>query len=225
MLFADNTNIFVKAKNKALAYEKANTILKFVNMYMMTNKLHINMSKSCFIDFKSEKNSPLPNEELKVLIQNIKIERVTEAKFLGVTINENLKKLFKKLSCSTGILNTIKDNIPDDLHISLYHTLIESYLTYGITVWGGVTDNKLLPLLKLQKKWLRILVGDKEAYLDKFKVSARVRLFEEQNLGAEYFYREHTKPLFTKHSVMNVRNLFVYHCFNEIFKILKLSTQ
>ena len=76
VLFADDTNIFVKAKNKALACEKANTILEFVNLYMMTNKLHINMSKSCFIDFKSEKNS-LPNEELNVLIQNIEIERVT----------------------------------------------------------------------------------------------------------------------------------------------------
>ena len=68
------------------------------------------MSKSCFIDFKSEKNSPLPNEELKVLIQNIEIKRVTEAKFLGVTIDENLNwnSHLKKLSCSTGILNTIK---------------------------------------------------------------------------------------------------------------------
>ena len=60
MLFADDTNIFVKAKNKALAYEKANTIIEFVKLHMMTNKLHINMSKRCFIDFKSEKNSPLP---------------------------------------------------------------------------------------------------------------------------------------------------------------------
>ena len=62
------------------------------------------MSKIGFIDFKSEKNSQLPNEELNVLIQNIEIKRVTEAKFLGVTINENLnwdsnlKKLYKKLS-------------------------------------------------------------------------------------------------------------------------------
>ena len=154
MLFADDTNIFVKAKNKTLAYEKANTILKFVNLYMMTNKVHINMSKSCFIDFKSEKNSPLPNEELKVLIQNIEIKRVTEAIDENLNWNSHLKKLYKKLSCSTGILNTIKDNIPDDLHKSLYHTLFESHLTYGITVWGGVTNNKLLRLFKLQKKML-----------------------------------------------------------------------
>ena len=87
----------------------------------------------------------------------------------------------------TGILNVIKDNIPDDLHKSLYHTLFESHLTYGITVWGGVTNNKLLPLFRLQQKCLRRLFGDKEAYLDKLKNSARVRLFEEQKLGVEFF--------------------------------------
>ena len=83
---------------------------------MMTNKLHVNMSKSCFIDYKSEKNSPLPNEELKVLIQNIEIKPVTEAKFVVVTIDENLNwysHLYKKLSCSRGMLNTIKNDIPD----------------------------------------------------------------------------------------------------------------
>ena len=57
---------------------------------MTTHKLRINMSKSCFIDFKSKKNSQLPNEELNVLMQNIEVKCVTEAKFLVVTIDENL---------------------------------------------------------------------------------------------------------------------------------------
>ena len=138
VLFADDTNIFVKAG----AYEKANTILEFVNLYTITNKLLINLFKSCFIDFKSEKNSPLPNDELNFLIQNIEVKRVTKAKFLEVTIDKNLNcnsHLYKNFSCTTGIFNTIKDNIPDDLHKSLYHTLFESHLTYGITVWEGVT--------------------------------------------------------------------------------------
>ena len=80
---------------------------------------------------------------------------------------------------------------------------LKAILTYGITVWRGVTNNKLLPLFRLQKKCLRILFGDKEAYLDKFKTSARVRLFEEQKLEVEFLKRKHGKPLFTKHSVMN----------------------
>ena len=49
VLFADDTNIFVKAKNKALAYEKSYTILEFVNLYRMKNKLHMNMSKAALL--------------------------------------------------------------------------------------------------------------------------------------------------------------------------------
>ena len=82
-------------------------------------------------------------------INNVVIKQVNEARFLGVTLDENLNwkshiyKLSKKLSCSAGILNLIKDSIPEDLYKSLYFTLFESHLSYGITVWGGVSNNKL----------------------------------------------------------------------------------
>ena len=102
VLFADDTNIFVKAVNKMLAYEKANKVLEQLNLYMLVNKLHINMSKCCFIDFKSPK-SDNKNENYALKIKTTKIKQVNEAKFLGVTIDENLnwnshiKKLSKKL--------------------------------------------------------------------------------------------------------------------------------
>ena len=129
MLFAGDTNIFVKAVNKMLAYEKANKVLEQLNLYMLVNKLHINITKCCFIDFKSPK-SDNKNENYALKIKTTKIKQVNEAKFLGVTIDENLnwnshiKKLSKKLSCSAGILNLIKDNIPEELHKNLYYTLI-----------------------------------------------------------------------------------------------------
>ena len=56
--------------------------------------------------------------------------------------------LTKKLSCCTGSLNQIIESIPENLHKDLYHTLFESSLTYGISVWGGSTNAKLLPLFK-----------------------------------------------------------------------------
>ena len=55
----------------------------------------------------------------------------------------------------------------------LYHTLFESDLVYGITVWGGIAQNKLNPIFVTQKMCLRILFGNKAAYLDKFKTCVR----------------------------------------------------
>ena len=118
-------------------------------------------------------------------------------------------------------MNRISGYVPVDLYKDLYHTLFESYLTYGITLWGGVSDCKLRPLFNEQKKVIRILFGDKEKYLDKFRTCARSRSFPHQQLDSEFYIKEHSKPLFNKKEIMSAKNLYAYHCGNEIFKILK----
>ena len=135
---------------------------------------------------------------IELKIQNSPLKKVQEIKFLGVIIDENLnwnmhiRTLAKKLAMSSGILNRIKDNIPTTLHKDLYHTLFESHLTYSITFWGGVSDNKLDPLFKAQKKCIRNMFGDKEKYLNKFKTCARKRPYESQILGSEFYKKDHT---------------------------------
>ena len=74
---------------------------------------------------------------------------------------------------------------------------------------------------RIQKKALRILFGDLEAYKMKFMTSARTRPLASQTLGHEFFKREHTKPLFKEQNILVVNNLYSLHCFMETFKILK----
>ena len=175
------------------------------------------------------KNTPdaedRPNSNIQ--IGDTSLTHVTETKFLGVIIDDRLswephiKMLTKKLASCTGSLNRIKDNIPEHLHIDLYHTLFESHLAYGIMVWGGVSPNKLQSLITAQKRCIGIMFGDKEAYLDKFKTCVRARPVESQILTSEFFTKEHSKPLFVKHEILSLQNLYFYHCANETFKILK----
>ena len=68
---------------------------------------------------------------------------------------------------------------------------------------------------------MRILFGDKEAYLDKFKTSCRTRPIETQILGTAYYMKEHTKPLFHKHKILAFKNLYNYQICLETLKILK----
>ena len=196
VLFADDTNIFITAKSREKVYENANKVLSSVNCYMLANKLHINTGKSCYIEFSksphSNKEGIIPSHP-EITINGTILEKVKETKFLGVTIDENLNwnahraKLAKKLATCSGMLNRIKDSIPQSLHKDLYHTLFESHLTYGITVWGGASNNKLEPLFKAQKMCVRIMFGNKEKYLDKFKTCARCRPFAEQKLGSDFY--------------------------------------
>ena len=78
----------------------------------------------------------------------------------------------------------------------------------------------------IQKKCIRMLFGDFEAYLDKFKTCVRARPMPKENqiLGPSFYEKENTKPLFKKHKLLAVQNLYTYHCFMEIYKILKFRT-
>ncbi len=134
----------------------------------------------------------------------------------------HIKSLIKKLKCANGQISRIAKFVPDELHKTLYQTLFESHLTYGISVWGGVAKHKLAKVFNAQKHCLRILFGDKEAYFDKFKTSVRTRPLLEQILGQEFYELEHSKPLFNKRDILTVYNLYNYHMLQITFKLLKL---
>ena len=78
VLFADDTNIFIAAKGKNIAYQKANEVLSSVHRYMLANKLHINTGKSCYLQFsnsRSNKDEETPSDQ-EININGIPLERV-----------------------------------------------------------------------------------------------------------------------------------------------------
>ena len=97
-------------------------------------------------------------------------------------------------------------------------------MTYCIIVFGTVSKTWTEKLFKIQKHCIRILFGDLEKYLDKFKTSAHTQPFEIQRLGAEFFCKEHTKPLFNKLGILAFQNLLNYQICLETLKTLKLRT-
>jgi hypothetical protein len=196
---------------------------------MKCNLLHINKKKCCYIYFspKKCKNVNEDLDDLHLSIDGTIIKRVRQAKFLGVTIDDqlswkpHLELLNKKLKSACGRIYRIKNCLPESLHKLVYHTLFESHLSYGITVWGGVSVNNLDPLFKTQKKCIRILFGDKKAFEEKFKTCARCRPIDKQYLDSEFYSKESTKPLFKAHDLLSVHNLYKQRCIMELFKIIK----
>lgn len=97
-------------------------------------------------------------------------------------------------------------------------------MSYCISVWGATHQNKIENLFVTQKKCIRVLFGDREAFLDKFRTCARVRPFGDQILGQSFYQQEHTKPIFTNQTILTVQNLYTHRCFMEVLKILKFRT-
>ena len=242
VLFADDTNIFVTGNTKDEAFITANIVLKSVQHYMSANQLHINLSKSYYIHFDPSRGDSTRicarsqlfdisnSDHYKIKINGTVIKQVTEIKFLGVILDEQLswephiESLCKRLKSNIGVLCRLRDVVPKKLYNSLYHTLFESHISYCISVWGGTGKGKIDKVFILQKKCVRILFGDLDAYLDKYNTCARMRTFQKQILGSEFFRKEPSKPLFVEQNLLTIHNLYIYHCCLEIFKILKFRT-
>ena len=201
-----------------------------MNMYMLRNLLHIKLDKSYYMHFPPKIQTNIVENSITdtaIYIGKVKIKKVDEIKFLGVTIDNKLswdahiRKLKNKLKATLAVISRIFPYIQPENYKALYHTLFESHLTYCISAWGGVPSHKTDTLFSIQKKCLRILYGDREEYINKFCTAARTRPYGEKLLDNTFYEREHSKPLFNENGIMNFKNLYTYMTTNELLKIIK----
>ena len=85
-LFADDTTIFFSSKPSAMVEKVLNDELKKVNKWLVSNKLSLNINKSCYLNFSLLHN---PSTDINVKIANKLLERkrVTSIWEFLLTIN------------------------------------------------------------------------------------------------------------------------------------------
>ena len=244
VLFADDTNIFITAESEAEAYSMANTTLSNVRNYMISNQLHINLSKCMYIHFKPKINNQerqscarakthASHTKFSLTIGETKLKKVASAKFLGVIIDENLTwdehiiYIESKLLSCIATIKRIRKFIPKMYHNQLYHSLFLPHLTYGLSSWGGACPSKLNKIFSLQKRCIRILYGKQISFdhSEYYETCARARpyLSKEEHVIKDYEL-EHTKPLFNENQLLTIHNLYKLQLITETFKIKKLNS-
>ena len=98
------------------------------------------------------------NDNYNMTFADSFIATVPNSKYQGVTIDnklsfyEHIKLLESKVSRSVGILNKLKSFILQQTLLQLYHSLVYSPLTYGITIWGSTHTTYLQKLQNLQNR-------------------------------------------------------------------------
>ena len=140
ILFADDTNLFVNGKTVVEVINKVNTILSNLKKYLEANYLHINVLKSKFIHFKSPRNQST-HIDYGVRFGNQDLQKVDSIKFLGVIIdhklswNEHIQFLTNKVRSSVGQLYDMRKVISKNLKNSVYNAIVNSQMSYAVTVW------------------------------------------------------------------------------------------
>ena len=163
VLFADDTNIFFGHHNLDVLVHTLNHELSLLSKWFSANKLSLNLNKTNYILFAHRQRKTDFNK-IAISINNINISRVTETKFLGVVIDENLgwnghiNLLESKISKTIGVLAKLKNIFPRSILLMLYNSLILPYLNYCTMIWASeYNENKLHKIFVLQKKAVRII--------------------------------------------------------------------
>ena len=164
-LFADDTNLFLYGQKLKELEFRANTYLSNMHHWFVANKLSLNIDKTCYTVFS--KGHLKGDYELNLYLGMNKITKVSSCKYLGMTIDDNLKwdlhvdVVYKKLMKFTGIFYKLRNVLPQDSLKRLYYAFVHPHLIYGIEVYGSARNSVLDKLNKLNNKILRILQNKK----------------------------------------------------------------
>lgn len=157
LLYADDTILMAESPDDLQS--ALNTMSNFCKL----NKLEINVTKTNIMVFSKGKIRKLPI----IYYNNTKLEVKHSFCYLGLNLNYNCKlKLAQKelLSKATkamfGLISkSRKLNLPLDLQISLFDSVVKPVMLYGCEIWGPQDCNIAN---KLQLRFLKLIMGLKK---------------------------------------------------------------
>ena len=112
-----------------------NQELENISDWLVSNALSLNVKKSNFLFFSTNKE----DVNLDLEIMGIPIDQKQVVKYLGIQIDDKLKwndqvnHVTQKVSQGIGILKKVKFLIPTKVLSNVYSSFIQSYLLYIYT--------------------------------------------------------------------------------------------
>ena len=158
LCFTKSNCIFCNNRNK-ITTEQMNKELEKIYNWFCINKLSINPDKTKYILFKNKQRLIHNTDIPQLKLNGILLEKVSNFLYLGIYLDDDLSwtshvnRTANKISKSNGILRRLKHTLPQSILKTLYSTLINPHLNYGILVWGFKIDR----IAKLQKQSMRII--------------------------------------------------------------------
>ena len=138
IMYADDTTLVGKLsnfdnKNGNDSNTNINIELVLLNDWLKLNKLSLNEKKTKFMMFYSQQRE-VPN--IKLTMNNIDLEPITDFNFLGIIINKHVKwnnhinKIANNIARTNGILNRLKHFLAPGILVNIYNCLILPHLYY-----------------------------------------------------------------------------------------------
>lgn len=209
ILYADDANIIITGYNMHEISTKLNSLAQGLLRWVDCNGLALNLKKTSYIIFSKQRINL--SEDLH--ISGTKIERKSEARFLGVIVDEKLSwtrhisTVKAKMARYIGIMHKIKNQLPQQARIQIFHSFVQSHLNYCSLVWGFASKSNIESLFSTQKSAIRaIMPGFVNFY------------YHDGTLPS------HTKSFFEKYDILTVHGIILKNSLLFMHKIHHFPT-
>lgn len=198
ILYADDTTILSHHPDIDSLISNLQSDLFALEYWCLTNKLSINVSKTCFIPFYSPQRKFPAILPLYINSQPIPLHE--KACFLGIIIDTHLKFHFhvvsicKKIAYGVRALLKARHFFNTRTLTCLYFAFVHSHLNYCISSWGGSYNVHVSPLEKIQKQVMRIITFSN--------------------------WQSPSSPLFTQLNILPLSKLYEYSLATMLFRAI-----
>ena len=133
---ADDTTVFGSDSDINNVHASVNRELVGVDNWLKTDRLSLNVSITSYMIISSQKSA------LDIKIRETILTKVSTVKFLGITLDENLtfkdhvNKVTSNISKSVGVMRRLHCQLPANVMVKLYYSLVYTHLTYALLAWG-----------------------------------------------------------------------------------------
>jgi len=197
--FADDTVLLFAARSWDGVCRVAAEGTAAVKRWLDFNRLSLNLSKTKYLAFSYKKSGAPENVELRIHKADCvgddcgccAIERVSELRYLGVTVDQHLKwdahiaQLVARARKLIYVFAKLRPILPVKMLKTVYFSLAQSIFQYGILAFGGTVKTLLHSLEIVQKRIIKIILKKEMSFptrqlFREFKVLTIRQLFTKQ---------------------------------------------
>lgn len=163
-MFADDTLIYIVGDDVNDIMSILNEELNVLNKWLTDNNLRLNINKTKYMIIKSKHNPLDVNNNVVLSINGSDIEKVSEIKYLGVIIDQNLtfsrhaEFIRNKVAKKINFLGRIGKNLNQYAKRTVYNSIIHSHFHYCSTILFLFNESEFSVLQKKQNLALRIIL-------------------------------------------------------------------
>lgn len=215
--FADDTVLVFSDSNSKNLETLVNSNLRLYYSWLCNNKLSINVTKTVYMII-SQKNKP--KCVIDVYLNDVKLKEVSEYKYLGLILTNQLswdahiESIIKKIVPMVGAIRRCREILNFKSRTMLYNSFILPHLRYLIPCWGNAPEYQIDKIQRAQNKAIKTIFQF-EYFTPTQEVFRRTSLLDIKKLRTfeqvKFIYNIQNKLIKTNLEVQTVGNCHNYN--------------